>query len=307
MAQEVTGIATTDAIRISRERVAAAAREHLHPALAETFVSMLSEGTRLVPVTGDPNGSPPVGVLGGDPLLAPGSVWPTWDGRGPLSHIATLDCAALHLFLSSALQTAGFPSTGSMLFLYFDGAVDDGVEVVGNLFGTEAGARVVYLPSTDGLVPASAPEGVTVYRRTEITATSVLTWPTWEHPRLHLNDNAAPENGWDPLFNVLDDVRQGQPGAAQHQVGGHPYPVQGPVENEVAFGILSHGGTDKSVSWTDPDVRADADTWLLLAQIDTDSDIGFLWGDVGVLYWLIKPSDLADQLFDRVGFTWQCG
>ncbi|WP_307936554.1 DUF1963 domain-containing protein [Salinispora arenicola] len=31
-----------------------------------------------------------------------------------------------------------------------------------------------------------------------------------------------------------------------------------------------------------------------------------MWGDVGMLYWLIRPEDLTARRFDRALFTWQC-
>jgi uncharacterized protein YwqG len=46
--------------------------------------------------------------------------------------------------------------------------------------------------------------------------------------------------------------------------------------------------------------------WTLLAQIDTDDDAGFMWGDCGMLYFLIRPDDLAAKDFSQVAFTRQC-
>ncbi|MFD3645178.1 DUF1963 domain-containing protein [Streptomyces cyaneofuscatus] len=31
-----------------------------------------------------------------------------------------------------------------------------------------------------------------------------------------------------------------------------------------------------------------------------------MWGDAGVLYWLIRPEDLAERRFERAMSTWQC-
>ena len=81
--------------------------------------------------------------------------------------------------------------------------------------------------------------------------------------------------------------------------------MQGPVELEAAYGELSRGGRDK-IAWTDPLVRSAADDWILLGQFDTDSQAQFMWGDCGVLYYLIRPADLAALRFDRTVFTWQC-
>lgn len=30
-----------------------------------------------------------------------------------------------------------------------------------------------------------------------------------------------------------------------------------------------------------------------------------MWGDTGMLYWLIRPEDFTDRRFDRALFTWQ--
>jgi hypothetical protein len=137
----------------------------------------------------------------------------------------------------------------------------------------------------------------------EVTAESVLTWPTWEHPRLHTG--GRPAAGWDHLYAVIDEIQQEQQAPPAHQLGGHPDPVQGPVELEVAYGQLSRGGQDK-ITWTDPAVITAADDWILLGQFDTDSQAGFMWGDCGVLYYLIRSADLAARRFDRAAFTRQC-
>jgi uncharacterized protein YwqG len=31
-----------------------------------------------------------------------------------------------------------------------------------------------------------------------------------------------------------------------------------------------------------------------------------MWGDVGVLYWMARPEDLANDTFTQISFTWQC-
>ena len=87
----------------------------------------------------------------------------------------------------------------------------------------------------------------------------------------------------------------------EHRIGGHANPVQDDVETEVARGALG------SPPWDDPRIKEEALRWLLLAQFDTDDDADMMWGDVGALYWLIRPEDLAERRFDRAMFTWQCG
>lgn len=310
-----------------RERLTRAARASLDAEMADAWLAMLMPGTRLraVPVpapvmTGGGSLSrlwrhgregerrehqAVVGWLGGLPFLPVGSGWPWWGGHGPLAHIATVDCAQLQPALPARLREAGFPDAGWLSFFYFDGSADGGIEVVGALFpGTAGGARVLYAPAGQG-TEVHPPEGLTPYPKVEVTAEPVLTWPTWEHPRLYAG--GRPAAGWDDdeLYAVVDAIRQEQQAPPAHQVGGHPDPVQGPVELEVAYGQLSRSGQDK-ITWTDPAVIAAADDWILLGQFDTDSQAGFMWGDGGVLYYLIRPADLAARRFDEAAFTWQC-
>lgn len=300
-----------DGVDTVRARLSAAAEEHLGPDLGARWSSMLTEGTRLVaaPVErarlafGRSHRPPSVGWLGGGAPLPAGAAWPTWDGRGPLAHLATLDCREIRPHLPTALQAAGFPSEGLLSFYYFDGQVDGGVELVGALFGTDEGARVVSIPAGSDVVMTDPPAPLVAYPTVELRAQLIVTWPTSEHPGLDEPD--FPAEGWDELLDVLDAVRQEAAGPL-HQVGGHPDPVQGPVELEVAYGVLSGGGRNE-LDWHDPEVETASRDWLLLAQIDTDDRAGFMWGDAGVLYFMIRPADLASGNFAGAAFTWQCG
>ncbi len=77
--------------------------------------------------------------------------------------------------------------------------------------------------------------------------------------------------------------------------------MQGDVEYEVAQAALG-----VSVDWCDHALACEAGRWLLLAQVDSDDNANMMWGDVGMLYWLIRPEDLTARRFDRALFTWQC-
>ncbi|MEU8076754.1 DUF1963 domain-containing protein [Catellatospora citrea] len=50
-----------------------------------------------------------------------------------------------------------------------------------------------------------------------------------------------------------------------------------------------------------PSLQADATDWRLLWQVDTDErGLGWMWGDMGMLYFWIRSEDLAIGRFDRV-------
>ncbi|MFF7285901.1 DUF1963 domain-containing protein [Streptomyces griseorubiginosus] len=79
-----------------------------------------------------------------------------------------------------------------------------------------------------------------------------------------------------------------------HQIGGHAVPVPGPVEYEIAN--ATHGGAH---AWGDEPLDREAERWVLLAQFAGDADAKATWGDEVVLYWLIRPEDLAAHRFDQ--------
>lgn len=269
------------------------AREHLPDGIAERWIGLLRPGLRLERATG---AAPVVGRLGGLPELPDGQEWPVWQGRGPLAFVAALDCAALP---SVALDIA-LPADGTLAFFFFDGRLDDGEAVVApDDPDSWAGARVVYVPKGAPSAPRSAPEGMPPYPEVPLAARLEMTAPYPHHPLVHRE--FAPMGDDHPVWDEdFQDALAGHLDGTEHRVGGHAHPVQGEVEAEVARGALG------SPPWDDPRITEEALRWVLLAQFDTDEEAGMMWGDCGVLYWLIRPGDLAERRFDRAMFTWQC-
>ncbi|MCQ8772430.1 YwqG family protein [Streptomyces telluris] len=276
----------------------AVAREHLPADIAERWIGLLRPGLGLTKAAdeGAREGTDVVvGRLGGLPELPENEEWPVWEGHGPLTFIASLDCAALP---SAALDIA-LPEDGTLFFFYFDGQLDDGSAwVAPDEPDTWAGARVLYVPAGVPLAERPAPAGIRPYAEVRLAARVEATAPYPWHPVVYREFAPMPDDHplWDEDFQeALWDV----PGAG-HLVGGHADPVQDDVESEVARGALGNPPND------DPRIREEALRWTLLAQIDSDDDAGMMWGDCGALYWLIRPEDLAARRFDRAMFTWQC-
>ncbi|MFI9203218.1 YwqG family protein [Streptomyces sp. NPDC053048] len=278
---------TTDALH-------ALAREHLPAGIAERWIGLLRPGLGLEKAS-DSSADTVVGRLGGLPELPVGEEWPVWEGHGPLSFIASLDCAALP---SAALDIA-LPTDGTLAFFYFDGQLDDGrAEVSPYEPDSWAAARVVYVPAGVPLVERAAPAGIRPYAEVRLAARVETTAPYPWHPVVYREFAPMADDHpvWDEDFReALWDL----PGAG-HSVGGHADPAQDDVETEVACGALGNPPRN------DPRINEEALRWVLLAQFGSDDDAGMMWGDCGSLYWLIRPEDLAARRFDRAMFTWQC-
>lgn len=272
----------------------ALAYEHLPPETAERWIGLLRQGLRLEKAT---DTDPVAGRLGGLPELPEAEEWPVWEGQGPLSFVAALDCAALP---SAALDIA-LPTEGTLAFFHFDGQVDDGWAVVApDEPDSWAGARVLYVPAGVPVAERAAPEGIRPYPGVPLTSRVETTAPYGRHPVVRHEFAPMPEDH--PVCgDAFEEALWDHSGGTEHRIGGHAHPVQGDVETEVARGALG------SPPWDDPRIGKEALGWVLLAQFDSDDDADMMWGDCGVLYWLIRPEDLAERRFDRAMFTWQCG
>ncbi|MFI9719903.1 YwqG family protein [Streptomyces sp. NPDC052396] len=281
--------------RRTDDALPALARKHLPEEIAERWTGLLRPSLRLDKPTGTGR-DPVVGRLGGLPALPEDQEWPVWEGYGPLSFIGSLDCAALP---SAALDIA-LPADGALLFFYFDGQLDDGSAVVWpGEPETQAGARVLHIPADVPVTDRAAPAGILPYPEVPLTARVETTAPSPWHPVVHREFAPMPEDH--PLHDEqFQDALWDHFDGTEHRIGGYPTPVQDEVEYEVAQGALGNPPPE------DPRIGPEALRWVLLAQFDSDDDADMMWGDGGVLYWLIRPADLAQRRFDRAAFTWQC-
>ncbi|ATY12931.1 DUF1963 domain-containing protein [Amycolatopsis sp. AA4] len=265
------------------------ARDNLPPDVAEAWETVFRPAARLN--TGG-NGVR-VGCLGGNPALPADVEWPVWRGELPMNFVASVDCAALPR-VPGGIE---LPASGSLLFFY----CDDWFEAEGPVDLTSLGG-VVVVPAGAETAERAAPEGVEVYPRLDVSAEIAGTFPgseqevlrrTLARDGLPLSDPA----NWSEEF--FDRLRESS-AAPYHQIGGCSWPIQGPPEDEVAAAVLPDDASES-------DLADEALRWVLLAQIDSDGDAGLSWGDVGVLYWLIREDDLAEGRFDRVRCVMQSG
>ncbi|MGI5170407.1 YwqG family protein [Spirillospora sp. CA-253888] len=286
------------------ERLRRAAHRQLPSAVAEQWISLIRPAVRLRHRT---KGRRLVGQLGGLPSLPPQVPWPVWEDRGSLNFVAALDCA----HLPAASLDLAVPQAGSLLFFYLD--PEDGLfdpdyppDMVTGEPATLAGAQVLYVPPDAVTVERQAPFDVDPYERVELTAQLMATGPDFSHPELRAATRNLP--AWEQRFmdepgsgyGLRDELAACLP-PPRHWLGGHALPVQDAVEMEVAYTHLSG-----RVPWQDPALQQEGCGWRLLAQFDSDDLAGMRWGDIGTLYWLIRPHDLAAHRFGAASFTWQC-
>lgn len=95
-----------------------------------------------------------------------------------------------------------------------------------------------------------------------------------------------------------------------HKLGGWPDEVQDPnmgIECEAASQGIER---PYLIGQTDPkrwkEIERAAQNWRLVLQIDSDEHVGWMWGDMGVIYVWMRETDIAARRFDRAWVILQC-
>lgn len=280
------------------ELMARLAAEHLPTDVARQWLSVLKPAVRLMPARAD--GQPCVARLGGEPLMPPASLWPTWPEHGPLSYIGELHCDQLEPFSLDII----LPATGRLLLFYYDGpyygsgSIADSAQAI-----ARNGGRALYLPDSVEAQPMPTPDGIATYREMRFAGQQIVSAPPSHHP--DLADARGPFGddreariaaAFDGLAAAIYEHRAGP----IHQIGGYADSIQAAVEDVAADTVLG-----EHVSYADPRQAAEAARWELLVQIDTDVELDMMWGDSGLLYWMARPQDLAAGDIDQILFITQ--
>lgn len=233
--------------------------------------------------------------FGGAPDVPAGFEWPTWNGR-PLSFLAQLDLAALP-------PAPGLPRDGWLLFFYDTQDMPWGFDPA-----DQGCARVVHVGGPrEALGRATAPDGAQAW-----PPCAVEGFPAWDLPdasdeqcELDLLDDEERFDAWQALGAHLRGS-----GGIEHHLLGYPQPIQD--EMRLQCQLVTNGlYCGNSTGYEDPraEVLAEgAKEWRLLLQLDSDEEgPGWMWGDLGRLYWWIRESDLAARRFDATWLVLQCG
>jgi len=258
--------------------------------VASELVRAMRPCARLIPRDG-PTPIGPTTRLGGAPDLPNDVAWPRWKGES-LAFLLQLRLEELPFGLSVELPRAGLLS-----FFY----VQDQ-----STWGTDDEDRgsfqVLFHDDARGCVSREFPADVEAESRfREVPLASVL------HASLPRPDADAcnPLQLTDAENDALREC--GDWALGSHQVGGHPCPVQN-NDMEIQCAIRADGGGDGR-GWLSPSFpkwKQESLRWQLLLQLDSDDAPGWMWGDVGRLYFWIHEDDLARCDFSRVWMRLQC-
>lgn len=249
--------------------------------------------------------------IGGIPDVPPELEWPRWlpskrrdnkfgepwqpDGPAPLGFIAQIDLGAVPRVDDS------LPDSGWLYFFY-----DRYCEPWGFDPADRGCSRVIYTNcDRRSLIRSEPPSDADLDHMTH--PCQVEAWPELTLPG-YLPEMEYGTLAYEAYHEICDCLTaSGVP--TYHRLLGHPQLIQNPMElecqlasNGVYCGAPSHYQGEEVKR-----LEGGAADWRLLLQIDTDEDgPGWMWGDVGRIYFWINQQDLAARRFANVWLIFQC-
>ncbi|MEZ6234382.1 MAG: YwqG family protein [Phycisphaerales bacterium] len=260
-------------VRPRRDRLLDLFREAGYSNLLDEIEPIIRSAIQITP---EPVGDEriPVGSskFGGDPDLPDGFDWPTATS-GPLAFIAQIDLAVA----SRADESFLLPTDGLLSFFHRDWWGDSCPEGGFGVALTTAGTPLIRRPAPDGIENLVA-NGHGRWRACGLRFDSIASIPTWDDLGAQGHSSLS-----DAVYNLLIPIsgEQGCRHTPLNQMLGHAHPIQHSID-------VQAGGV------------ADASNWIPLLQLDTDDRPGWMWGDMGMIYFMIRRQDLSRADFSNV-------
>lgn len=227
------------------------------------------------------------------------------ENEAPLTFFAQINFADLATS-GAASDLPELPPTG-ILYLFYD--------YIEQAWGFDpkdaAGFQLIYVEDLTDLIRAPIPEQLAemlddgAIKPRYITAKPEYFCPSGSQSIITALD--MPEDAHDAFHSWFERFWEDDD-APNHRLMGWPLLIQNPMETECALASAGHycGNGDAYHDPANADLVASSDDWVLLLQIDSDEDAGFMFGDSGILYVWIRKQDLAACAFEKAWVIVQC-
>lgn len=232
--------------------------------------------------------------LGGKPNLPPTFAWPVGQSH-PLSFLAQFNLAEV----APLAEGSGLPGDGALYVFY------DWKEQPWGFDAEDAdGWRIVFLPPEDLHTleeldpPTDDAEACPFFQEVFVRFRRQRTLPGPDSPVLSALDLEDAElDQYSEITGQLEDEHR-----PLHQFFGFPNQEQGTDMPEEARRLAPQVFREAPAAPSKPD----GDEWVMLLQLDTDDEAGFMWGDMGRLHFWIRRDDLRYRRFERVWMFLLC-
>ncbi|MEK5059153.1 MULTISPECIES: YwqG family protein [unclassified Paenibacillus] len=281
----------------ARQKLEHLIKEYDFTHAAEYVIEHTRQGVRLKKSKKEDYTHPCVSRVGGDPDLPSSIVWPQASSGTPMTFLAQLNLDEIHKYDESSL----LPSSG---MLYFFVGIDEPA------FNIEHQVLFVQRDELDGAARRKSPNITTLegkFTGYQLEARSSLEPPNYAYVDYDVIEDEEHdyEEYEDLSFAIRDRLREDVV-----QIFGYPEGQHDDAEYEAALMLLTGEQykysteealkriSEKLAGGETAAMQEIQDT-LMLLEIDSDDDIGFLWWDAGVLQFFIRKEDLLAGRFDR--------
>jgi uncharacterized protein YwqG len=286
----------------------------LDPTLAATWSSYAKPNIRLIPLAtldGDKT-KPGTSKLGGAPDLPIGAPWPARPpylySRNHRDFLPEVAWQPQPLTFLAQINLSEVAKVGCDLPLMCPGLLLFFYDVETLPFGHDPldapGAQVLFV-GADTPTRRQAHSQFGSHRVQPLRFLPEEGLPGWEWVLENHRDQPGYGHGaFQAELDKLSDEDWQVIAPGGHVFGGWPNNIQGPMELDCEKSTTSGdvGSADGYADSGMPDLRRRAREWRLLLQLDSDDDLGWSWGDEGMIYFWCREGDIARQRFDR-GWT----
>lgn len=250
----------------------------------------------------------PVGVskFGGCPDLPAGTEWfRRSDNDIPMSFVAQVNFAEAAPFdLEGRLPRSG------MLYFFYD-CSPDGMPWGFDPKDSDGWKGLYYDGDPSALSRREAPADLEdddngiLFSAARMGFDAAMELPSPESDLTNDLDLPEDEDLQDAYWDWLDERSE----EFSNKLLGHADPIQGGMELECEYvaNQIYCGNSEGYYLAKARGLDKNAARWTLLMQVESNEDIGMMWGDVGRLYLWITNEDLAARNFEKSWLILQCG
>lgn len=239
--------------------------------------------------------------LGGRPDLPVHLDWPEHEGK-PLYFIAQLNMEEIKSYDFDCI----LPERGIIYFFY------DALDQPWGYDPNDRGRWKVFHCDDDAQALARRNEPAAIIDQGTFECCAIEfsiepTIPSYESLYIEsLNLNEVESESYWNYYDAVEELQSSN--ETVHRLLGYPNTIQGDMQLQCQ--LVSHGlYCGDSSGYEDPQrkvLEKSAHEWKLLLQIDSEQNIGMMWGDVGRIYFWIREQDLAIRNFNDTWLVLQC-
>ncbi|MGD9580836.1 MAG: YwqG family protein [Vampirovibrionia bacterium] len=235
-----------------------------------------------------------ISKIGGQPDLPENFSWPYREKR-PLSFLAQINLNdTKDLDIEKLL-----PESGMLYFFYDTEEMPWGINKK-----DKSSWKIYYIKEIDNLIKTHHPDYKNndyYYEACKVIFNNYLSLPGYENISFDRSIKLNDEDEESYIEYIIDPLKQN----TYTCLLGYPITIQNDEMEIECAKINLETKPSKSKEYK-KEIQKASKEWILLFQLDSETNAKMMWGDCGKLYFWIKKEELKNKNFDNVWMILQC-